>query len=284
MKKIIVVVLAVAMLLAAASCDKLFGGGTATEAPSSVTEVPSPATETPAAATDEPAQTDPTEAPDDGYLTTAEALGAFGGYWTAYTSYDEFIHIFEEDGELKLQCGNWSTRQISLSLSVKVKLNDVFWKNFTFSYSETEGTVEKEVLLYNAGQTFDIDLGGGSRAYLFDKEAAHDPAVMAAFVDSLKGSWTAEDNTFVHFSTENGKSYVLFAVWYSGGEFPVGEIVSVEQKGPFEYELGLVMKGETTVTKYSCKVDPTGTITLTPAYGSAVVYRYDPSMQLNAAG
>ena len=56
-----------------------------------------------------------------------------------------------------------------------------------------------------------------------------DALVLAlAFANTFKGTWTADDNTFLDFDVEDDKPFVLSGVWASDGAFPVYDIIEAK--------------------------------------------------------
>ena len=77
-----------------------------------------------------------------------------------------------------------------------------------------------------------------------DAPADGDAAAKRAldFARKVEGTWTADDDTFLDFSMENEKPWILSAVWNAGGVFPSCEIIDAEQKDADGYVYRLTVK------------------------------------------
>lgn len=278
MKKGIIKITAVVLVLALTA---IFGACTIV-----INNVPE-ATDAPAA-TDKPADptAQPTAVPDDGTMTGPQVAETFGGVWSQVENADVFL-MFSIDGDkVTLEKGSWSTGNVSAVYDLKIKSLDQTEKDFEFALTKDGKTETKNVMMYMAGSTFDLDLGSGKNAYVRDNVQSHDMEAIVKFVKSMQGSWTASDNTFIEFSIEDGNPYVMFAVWNSGGEFPVGKVARLDKIDDTHYTLGLIMKGETKLTNFTLvdKVKDTNSFDLSDEGGKAVNYFYDAAMQLHPVG
>ena len=101
-----------------------------------------------------------------------------------------------------------------------------------------------------------------------------------AFCGLVQGTWTAEDDSFVHFEDEEGIAGVMFAVWNAGGEFPAGTIADAEKIADGVYKLTVNMNDGSTA-EYVCTVS--GKEMILSSGTESKTYRYYDSRQLNGS-
>jgi hypothetical protein len=103
--------------------------------------------------------------------------------------------------------------------------------------------------------------------------------------NQLAGSWTASnDSDFIDIDVEDEKAVMMFAVWYSGGQFPAGRIMRVTQISggarDGEYLLVLRMNGTNSIESYGLKKTADNKFEFWPLGGKHDVYTYYPDKQL----
>ncbi|MBO4363379.1 MAG: hypothetical protein J5912_03245 [Clostridia bacterium] len=99
----------------------------------------------------------------------------------------------------------------------------------------------------------------------------------ADFFKKYEGTWTAIDESFIDFTSTEGKVTALFGIWNAGGDFPVYEICDAVEKGQDDFELE-VRTPKGFKQEAHVKVE-NGRMTFTDVDGSEKVYEYNGARQ-----
>ena len=190
-------------------------------------------------------------------VSPAEFGEHYLGFWTAPDG--DYIQVSKlVDGQYYLFFGNWNTSFIDWNdgepypaaeiRSIEELNPDTYQVNITVQtygkpWYDTAIIVEHAATAERAISFVHL-FDQASEIYYFHEERGYPESLFstgaAAFVEKFRGTWTDNDKSdFVHFSEEDGHYFVLFGVWYSGGEFPVADILSVEEFEPEHYDLVL---------------------------------------------
>ncbi len=224
-------------------------------------------------------------------MTVKEILSYFGGVWIADINDNEFIQIETAGDESVASVIHGFRNDIGAFdyYSIDVAIGDALGKDFQLTLRNS-GTDEISVHyagLIQAGQTLLIDLndGKGERAFVLS-DAKRIVQLMPTFLaNQLAGSWTASnDSDFIDIDVEDEKAVMMFAVWYSGGQFPAGRIMRVTQISggarDGEYLLVLRMNGTNSIESYGLKKTADNKFEFWPLGGKHDVYTYYPDKQL----
>lgn len=95
----------------------------------------------------------------------------------------------------------------------------------------------------------------------------------ADFFKKVEGTWTADDDHFIDFSSGEGKVTAMFGIWNAGGDFPVYEICDAVEKGENDYELAVRTPDKEFKQEAHAKIE-NGIITFTDVDGSSKSYTY----------
>ena len=194
-------------------------------------------------------------------LSDNEILSNFGGLWISNDNLYEFIYIEKLNSDsINVTYGIRNSDGEFHYETIENAIGDDLGHDFqvTFKKAGSSEIIVRYVGLIQAGKTMLIDLndGKGERSFLLSEHDAILEVGEAYLAGQLVGCWTASNmSDFISFSKS---ATIMFAVWNSGGEFPVGNIkrVTTFLGGSNEgiYMLVLRMKGTNELKVYNLKI------------------------------
>ena len=234
-------------------------------------------------------------------LTPQEIMTLIGGLWTEALEGKEYLYVdMLNDGSIIIKVGDWDKEGYKTAYQILRVEADSTWEKLELTMNDADGkTGIYSGALYNAMNTFGLDLGTGEKAYNTDDFANHlggntedpeDPAAVEAarrraleFAFKVDGTWTTPDGpVFMDFDIENSEPWFMTAVWNSGGQFPSGHILDAVEVKTNEYELTVRMRDETAKRKMHCKINGYS-MEFTDDTGEKKTLDYKPTKQFPAS-
>ena len=225
--------------------------------------------------------------PEVNSLTPNQIINELGGHWTGYKDPDEYVVIEAgPDGSARLRHGNRNAPGEAIEDTFKsaVVADGIGYDFDVVLVSGKDGQeLSTQAGVRQAGNILQFNFLDGRGAVSFEayKETALTDIDPVAFANQYKGAWTNSDDEFIQYSVSDGKAYMMFAVWNSGGEFPAGPITKVVQiGGEKKYEIALKMNLDGMMHTYFMEMeDSTGKMTVWEDGHESSDYYYIASKQ-----